>query len=170
MEKAATDVMEFIPGLRRYARALTGNSTEADDLVQESLCRALTRQKKGGKINNLKGYLFAILHNTHVDRAKESSRWNYNVPDEVLENLLYSPAPQPHVLALKDLGEALMQLPEEQRKTMLLVGYEGLSYKDTAVALDVPIGTVMSRLFRGRESLRQLTGRVTGATRLRKVH
>ncbi len=167
---ATTDstVLEHIPGLRRYARALAGNTAEADDLVQECLSRALARRDKAAEIRNLRAYLFTILHNAHIDRLTERRRWNYAVADEVLENLTARPAPQHGFLELHDLAEALERLPEEQRQAVLLVGYEGLAYKDAAEVLDVPIGTVMSRLSRGREALRRM---INGApmANLRKV-
>lgn len=161
MAKAETTVLEHIPGLRRYARALTGNTAEADDLVQECLSRALARCRRSEngsseEVRNLRAYLFTILHNAHVDRLNERRRWSYALPEEVLDNLMARPAPQDGQLALHDLAEALTRLPEEQRQAVLLVGYEGMTYKDAAAVLDVPIGTVMSRLSRGREALRRL--------------
>lgn len=158
--QADETVLEHIPALRRYARSLTGNTAEADDLVQESLSRALARRSKKGEeagaIRNLRAYLFTILHNAHVDRLGERRRWSYSLPAEVLENRLAQPAPQYSQLELSDLAEALQRLPEEQRQAVLLVGYEGMAYKDAAQVLDVPIGTVMSRLSRGREALRRM--------------
>lgn len=168
MAKAETSILEHIPGLRRYARSLAGDPAEADDLVQECLSRALARQRKSADIRNLKAYLFTILHNVHIDRLNERQRWSYNIPEEVLENRLARSAPQPDHLALRDLAEALERLPEEQRQTVLLVGYEGLSYKDAAAILGTPVGTVMSRLSRGREALRRLMNGAPMAN-LRKV-
>ena len=168
MAEAETSVLEYIPGLRRYARALAGDPAEADDLVQECLSRALARRQKSADIRNLKAYLFTILHNAHIDRLNERQRWSYSIPEEVLDNRLARPAPQPDRLALRDLAEALERLPEEQRQAVLLVGYEGLSYKDAAAVLGTPIGTVMSRLSRGREALRRLMNGAPMAN-LRKV-
>lgn len=154
--QADETVLEHIPALRRYARSLTGDMAEADDLVQESLSRALARRNKAGEIRNLRAYLFTILHNAHVDRLGERQRWSYNIPAEVLENRLARPAPQHSQMELNDLADALQRLPEEQRQAVLLVGYEGMAYKDAADVLAVPIGTVMSRLSRGREALRRM--------------
>lgn len=160
MAEADETVLEHIPALRRYARSLTGDAAEADDLVQESLSRALARRRKKGddmsEIRNLRAYLFTILHNAHVDRLSERRRWTYSLPEEVLENRLARPAPQHGHLELNELAEALQRLPEEQRQAVLLVGYEGMAYKDAAQVMDVPIGTVMSRLSRGREALRRM--------------
>lgn len=149
-------VLKHIPGLRRYARALTGSAAEADDLVQESLSRALARRDAAGEIRSLRAYLFTILHNAHIDRLNDRRRWAYSIPPEVLENRLAQPAPQHGQLELNDLVSALQRLPEEQRQAVLLVGYEGLSYRDAAAAMNVPVGTVMSRLSRGREALRRM--------------
>jgi RNA polymerase sigma-70 factor (ECF subfamily) len=154
--EADETVLEHMPALRRYARSLTGDTAEADDLVQESLSRALARRDRRGEIRNLRAYLFTILHNAHVDRLNERRRWTYSLPEEVLDNRLAQPAPQHGHLALGDLAAALQRLPEEQRQAVLLVGYEGMAYKDAAQVLDVPIGTVMSRLSRGREALRRM--------------
>jgi len=155
-----TTVLEHLPGLRRYARALTGNAAEADDLVQECLSRALARcrraDEEAGEIRNLRAYLFTILHNAHIDRLNERKRWNYALPEEAMDNLMARPAPQYGHLELHDLADALTRLPEEQRQAVLLVGYEGMTYKDAAAVMEVPIGTVMSRLSRGREALRRM--------------
>ena len=86
----------------------------------------------------------------------ERKRWNYSIPPEVLENQLPQPAPQHGHVELHDLAAALQRLPEEQRQAVLLVGYEGMAYKEAANTLDIPIGTVMSRLSRGREALRRM--------------
>lgn len=166
--KTDTTVLEHIPGLRRYARALAGSAADADDLVQECLSRALARRQQSSDIRNLRAYLFTILHNAHVDRLAERRRWSYAVPDEALENLTARPAPQHGLLELHDLAEALERLPEEQRQAVLLVGYEGLAYREAAEVLDVPIGTVMSRLSRGREALRRMMSGAPMAN-LRKV-
>ena len=156
MAQADDKVLEHIPGLQRYARALAGGAAEADDLVQETLTRVLARRHKSGEIRNLRAYLFTILHNAHIDRLNERKRWTYSIPDEVLENPLPQPAPQTSQIELRDLAKALQRLPEEQRQAVLLVGYEGMAYKEAAAALDIPIGTVMSRLSRGREALRRM--------------
>ena len=166
--KTDTTVLEHIPGLRRYARALAGSAADADDLVQECLSRALARRQQASDIRNLRAYLFTILHNAHVDRLAERRRWNYAVPDEALENLTARPAPQHGMLELHDLAEALERLPEEQRQAVLLVGSEGLAYREAAEVLDIPIGTVMSRLSRGREALRRMMNGAPMAN-LRKV-
>ena len=147
-----------IPSLRRYARALMGNSNEVEDLVQESLLRALERVRSWDSIKNLRAYLFSILHNVHVDRAARARRLGVPVPlDGVLPQLDSGPA-QIARLELDDVGRALDRLPAAQRRVLLLVGLDGASYRETAERLDLPVGTVMSRLARGREALRREMG------------
>lgn len=151
------ELVPHIAALRRYARALLGNAVEADDLVQECLIRALAQTRPWDQIRNARAYLFTILHNVHVDRRRSRSNTVTDMPlDHSLRQLSY-PAPQPRRLELNDLAAALKKLPEEQRKVILLVAVEGMSYAETAKVLGIPIGTVMSRLSRGRETLRQMT-------------
>ncbi len=146
----------YILSLRRYAMALVGNREDADDLVQECLARALARTVAWNQVRNVRAYLFTILHNLYVDRAGSRKKAGIVVPIETAEAQLSTPACQEQGLRLRDLERALRLLPEEFRQVVLLVGMEGMSYRDTATALDVPVGTVMSRLSRGRETLREL--------------
>jgi RNA polymerase sigma-70 factor (ECF subfamily) len=143
-----------IPRLRRYARALVGNETEADDLVQDALERALNRLHLWRGSGNPRRWLFTILHHLHVDRSRSLAR----APDlGDLDEALPDPASRPEDGVTRcEVSLALQRLPLEQRQTVLLVGLEGLSYAETAAVLGIPIGTVMSRLARGREKLRQI--------------
>lgn len=146
----------YILSLRRYAIALVGNREDADDLVQECLARALARTVAWNQVRNVRAYLFTILHNLYVDRAGSRKNAGIVVPIETAEAQLSTPACQEQALRLRDLERALRLLPEEFRQVVLLVGMEGMSYRDAATALGVPVGTVMSRLSRGRETLRDL--------------
>jgi RNA polymerase sigma-70 factor (ECF subfamily) len=146
----------YILSLRRYAMALVGNREDADDLVQECLARALARTVAWNQVRNVRAYLFTILHNLYVDRAGSRKNAGIVVPIETAEAQLSTPACQEQGLRLRDLERALRLLPEEFRQVVLLVGMEGMSYRDTATTLGVPVGTVMSRLSRGRETLREL--------------
>ncbi|GAB4469874.1 MAG: RNA polymerase sigma factor [Burkholderiaceae bacterium] len=157
----AEQLQAHIPRLRRYARALTGSREAADDLTQDTLERAwikrgLWREQAGRADGKLRAWLFAVMHNVFVNGVKRTRR---------LESLdeLSAAHPEPAAgasaetdAALSDLQAALRRLPDEQREVLLLVGLEQLSYAEAAQALDVPIGTVMSRLSRARERLRQL--------------
>jgi RNA polymerase sigma-70 factor (ECF subfamily) len=145
-----------VTALRRYANALEGNREEADDLVQECLARAIARTKAWSEIRNVRAYLFTILHNLHVDRISRGRTAGTSVPLEFVEHKLTAKPLQEEGLRIRDLERALRVLPDDYRKAVLLVGLEGMSYQEAATTLGVPIGTIMSRLSRGRETLRQL--------------
>jgi len=155
VDEFVDDLDEHIRSLRRYARALTGNSEDADDLVQESLRRALTYADTARRADNCRAYLFGILHNVRADHLARKAR-NREVPLEDHADGLSCPAAQHGVLEIHDMARALALLPDDQREVVLLVGLEGLSYREVAGVLGVPVGTVMSRLSRGREALRRI--------------
>jgi RNA polymerase sigma-70 factor, ECF subfamily len=161
-------IVAQIPHLRRYARALLGDRAMAEDLVQDCLERAWSRLHLWREGSNLRTWLFTIMHNLHANAARSASRRPTTVPlDEPVAVAPTRPA-QEDGLEVASIESALALLPDEQRQVVLLVGLEDMSYQEAAAALDVPIGTVMSRLHRGRERLRQLlTG--TGGTALRRV-
>jgi RNA polymerase sigma-70 factor (ECF subfamily) len=147
-----------IPRLRRYARALTRDSARADDLVQSCLVRALAKSHLWQPGTDLRAWLFTILHNQHVNDVRRSVREGVSIPVEDVAPMLTVGSTQGATLQLRDLDRALARLPEEQRQVLLLVGLEGMRYEEVAVVLDVPVGTVRSRLSRGREMLRRLMG------------
>ena len=144
-----------IPRLRRYARALTRDSTRADDLVQSCLVRALAKQHLWEPGTDLRAWLFTILHNQHVNDRRSALRESVcisgeaSVPIPAAPNAIAS-------LELRDLERAMTILPKEQRQVILLVGLEGMRYEEVARILDVPVGTVRSRLSRGRRMLRRI--------------
>lgn len=149
---------EQIPRLRRYARALTRNAPVADDLIQDCLMRAIVKQHLWQPGTDLRAWLFTILHNLHVNYVRQSSREGVSVEvEQVAPFLPVEPNAMPS-LDLRDLRAALNKLPIEQREAILLVGLEGMDYESTAKVLNVPIGTVRSRLSRGRGELRKLMG------------
>jgi RNA polymerase sigma-70 factor, ECF subfamily len=148
-----------IPGLRRFARALLrGDRERADDLVQDSLERALSRWHLRREDSGVRGWLYTILYNRFLSDAGRRKRFSvYDTLAEVGEDDLPGIEGGQHsALEHRDLLRAFAKLPEEQRSVLLLIGVEDLSYEEAARALGVPIGTVMSRLSRGRERLRQL--------------
>ena len=147
-------IVAEIPRLRRYARALTGDAARADDLVQDTIERALSRWSLWRSGTNLRAWMFAIMHNLFVNQIKSAQRIEY-VGDDPLPDLA-SRATQSDALEVRDLAGALQKLSPEQREVLLLVGLEELSYEQAAKALGIPIGTVMSRLSRARERLRAL--------------
>jgi RNA polymerase sigma-70 factor (ECF subfamily) len=146
-----------IPRLRRYARALTRDVSRADDLVQNCLTRALAKQHLWQPGTNLRAWLFTIQHHQHVNDVRRSIREGSHVMlDEARELTVQSNAIP--ALQLRDLAVALGKLQPEQRQVILLVGLEGMPYDEVASVLNVPVGTVRSRLSRGRDQLRRLMG------------
>jgi RNA polymerase sigma-70 factor (ECF subfamily) len=157
-----------IPRLRRYARALTGDRNAADDLVQDTLERALSRYHLWRRGSDLRAWLFTIMHNIHVNQTRSRSRHRLEALDtETGAEALR--AADPDWLALRDLAGALARIPEEQRTVLLLVGLEQFTYDEAARVLDIPIGTVMSRLSRARERLRLLINGDGNVTALKVV-
>jgi RNA polymerase sigma-70 factor, ECF subfamily len=147
-----------IPRLRRYARALTRDAARADDLVQSSLVRAITKQHLWQPGTDLRAWLFTILHNLHVNEVRRGMREGVVVPVEDVVSALTVDANAGASLQLRDLERAIARLPYEQRQVILLAGLEGMRYEEVATILGIPIGTVRSRLSRGRETLRVLMG------------
>lgn len=168
MPDVSAQIVACIPGLRRYARGLTGNRESADDLVQDTLERAWTRIAFWERRGELRAWLFSILHNLFVDRVRSvRSSPVEELPEE--ESVVPVRATQTDMLEVRDLDQALLKLPPEQREVLLLVAVEQMTYEQAARVLDVPAGTVMSRLSRARERLRAvLEGRVP-VSRLKAV-
>jgi RNA polymerase sigma-70 factor, ECF subfamily len=150
------EITTHVAALRRYALVLVGDPHEADDLVQEALARVLSHMRAWRPVRDLRAYLFTTMHNVFIDTTRKRHKRSDHVPIEDVLGTLSSPATQPRRLEFRDLLQGLAALPEQQREVVLLVGLEGMSYVEAARILDVPIGTVMSRLSRGREALRQL--------------
>lgn len=148
-------IEEQIPRLRRYARALTGNRDSADDLVQDTLERALGRSALFRPGGNARAWLFTIMHNLFVNHVRSAANRNTVAYDDAAREPVIEDG-APDGLALRDIERALGLLPNDQREVVLLVGLEELSYAETARIIGVPVGTVMSRLSRGRERLRAL--------------
>jgi RNA polymerase sigma-70 factor (ECF subfamily) len=147
-----------IPRLRRYSRALTRNEVAADDLVQDCLVRALAKAHLWQEGTDLRAWLFTILHNQYVNQVRRAVREGTHVEVSDLEPSLSRRPTQGSALDLRDLDRALAKLPEEQRAVILLVGLEGMAYEAAAAVVGVPVGTIRSRLSRGREALRHLMG------------
>ncbi len=145
-----------IPRLRRYARALTRDAARADDLVQSCLVRAIAKEHLWQPGTDLRAWLFTILHNQNVNEVRRSVREGLSVAVEDVAPVLTIAPNAGAALELRDLKRAINALPEEQRQIILLVGLEGMRYEEVAVVLNIPIGTVRSRLSRGRETLRRL--------------
>ncbi|WP_426235287.1 sigma-70 family RNA polymerase sigma factor [Pseudomonas sp. TWP3-2] len=155
MSEIDEQLREIIPGMRRFALSLTRNSSSADDLVQASLERALSSWAGKRADGDLRAWLFSILYRQFLDAHRRSRRYA-----RMLEFLTgrddAEPSAERTVIAQSTL-QAFDRLPTEQRALLLMVSVEGLTYKEVAEILDVPTGTVMSRLSRARQALRQLS-------------
>lgn len=148
-------IAEQIPRLRRYARALLHNPQSADDLVQDTLERAWAKRDLWRQGSDLRAWLFTIMHNIFVNQfhrraaAPPMSEFENSAP-------AIAAATADEAIVMRDLSNALAQLSPDLREVVFLVGVEQLSYQEVAQLLGTPIGTVMSRLSRGRERLRLL--------------
>ena len=159
MPADAALIEAHIPGLRRFASALLrGDRERADDLVQDCLERALSRWHLRRPEGDLRGWLYTILYNRFLsEQQRQKRRGAHDELTEAIEaELPQIGGGQDEALQHRDLLRAFSALPEEQRSVLLLVGVEALSYDAASRVLGVPIGTVMSRLSRGRERLRQI--------------
>lgn len=158
MSGPLSDMEACIPALRRYASALLSSRQDADDLVHDCLVRALERLHTRREDVAIRVWLFAIMHNLFISQLRKAKVRRVEPLDEGSGAELGVRATQEDRLQWRDLLRGLDSLPGEQRTIVLLVSVENLSYAEVARVLGIPIGTVMSRLARGRERLRQLTG------------
>ncbi len=149
-------IEQEIPYLRRYARALLRNSAGADDLIQSCLARALAKQHLWQPGTNLRSWLFTILHNQRISELRRAAREERALATARLPPAMPIGGDPGAWSQLLDLDRAIGQLPEAQRAVVLLVGLEGVPYDEAAEILDVPLGTVRSRLARARETLRRV--------------
>lgn len=150
-------IVEHIPGLRRYARALTADPWAADDLVQDTLERACSRWRLWLAGSDLRAWLFSVMHNLFISEVRQLQRradWGRTVELDAVAHELQAPAAGQG--SMIDLQRCLMQLPLNQRTVLLLVTVEEMSYAEVAKVTGVPVGTVMSRLSRARERMREL--------------
>ncbi len=162
----AKRLVELIPRLRRYARALVGDRATADDLVQDTLERAWAKLHLYRRGTDLRAWLFTVMHNVHVNRVR-AARVTDPLEDEMPE-LAQRPA-QGDALLVRDLDRAIGRLPADQRSVLLLVTLEEMSYEEVARTLGIPIGTVMSRLSRARDKLRAMMMGQSATAKLKVV-
>jgi RNA polymerase sigma-70 factor (ECF subfamily) len=166
------ELVAAIPRLRRYARVLTGDATRADDLVQDTLARAWEKRRLWRTGSDLRAWLFTIMHNVHVNQLALARRDAANVsidadPGNAAWQLPVR-ATQLDRIELLELAQQIGRLSSDQREVLLLAAVEELRYDEIASILSVPIGTVMSRLSRARDKLRQLLAEPTSALRVVK--
>lgn len=154
-EELRDGIIATLPRLRRFARSLTREPQDADDLVQITVERALGRADQFRMGSHLAGWLFGILRNAWIDECRSRQRREPSRMSEELAESVGDPAAdsQAELVCVQD---ALLQLPEEQRLAVSLVLIEGFSYKEAAEIMSVPIGTLTSRLSRGREALQEM--------------
>lgn len=168
-------VEPLIPSLRRYARSLLRDQSAADDLVQDCLERVISRWHQRRTDGNARTWVFTVLHNLAINRLKQTARRGVHVTVDDVDEAAFATAPaQEHRLHHGAVLDALSRLPEDQRSVLLLVSVEELSYAETASVLDIPIGTVMSRLSRARHRFAQILEEgpdrlATAGTVLRRV-
>jgi RNA polymerase sigma-70 factor (ECF subfamily) len=154
-----------LPSLRRYAVALVGNATLADDLVQDAIERAIRRSEQLRDLARLPGWLRRIVHNLYVDEIRRGrGRGTEQDITELADDLSLSVAAYDG-MAIREFSKALDALSVEHRQILLLVGLEEMNYREIAEELDIPMGTVMSRLARARERLRSLLQSETASER-----
>lgn len=148
------ELVALLPRLRRFGRAITRHREDADDLVQVAVVRALTRREQWEPGTRLLSWMFRIMNNAWIDEVRSRKRRDHLLSSEDLENVASASAEQ-HIESL-EVRKAMERLNEDQRMVVGLVLVEGLSYKEAAQVLDIPIGTLTSRLARARDQLQAL--------------
>lgn len=151
------EITQSVPALRRYANALTHDREAADDLVQDCLERAIRKRALWRPDGPLRPWLYRVLVNVWRNNLRSRSRRPSQVPlDDVAEQLFVPPAQNGRV-ALAEMARAIGKLSAEHREALLLVVVEGFSYAQAASVLEIPLGTLMSRLGRARSALARMT-------------
>lgn len=159
-ESIREELMALLPRLRRFALGLTGSRDQADDLVQNACERALKNLHKYQVDTRFDSWIFRITKNIWIDtwRTRKAQGLSVELETAEYETKGYNEKDQENRHTLAVVARAMQALPEDQRVVLTLVSVEGLSYKEAAAVLDVPAGTVMSRLARARRRLFELLG------------
>ncbi len=154
------ELVELLPRLRRFARGLAGHAADADDLCQAAIERALKSQGQWQPGTRLDSWMYRITRNLWIDERRAAGRRGAHAPiDDSVTQIAGDGAAEVEAGTLRgDVGGAMARLPDEQREVVMLVLVEGYAYREAADILEVPIGTVTSRLARGRETLMHLLG------------
>lgn len=151
-------LLELLPRLRRFAIGLAGHPADGDDLCQMTIERALSRRDQWQEGTRLDSWAYRIMRNIWIDENRARKRRGQTFVDEEAGFLVGTEGAQEANVALGDIDRAMARLPEEQREAVLLVMVEGYSYKEAAEIVDCPVGTLNSRLVRGRDALMALLG------------
>ncbi|NNC71405.1 MAG: sigma-70 family RNA polymerase sigma factor [Sphingomonadaceae bacterium] len=149
------ELAEVIPHLRAFGRSLSGNRDTADDLVQETLLKAWAARERFQAGTNMRAWTFIILRNLFLSQMRRA-RFKGDWDDHTADKLLAAPANQDRHVELGDMQRALMELPEPQREALILVGAGGFAYDEAAEICGCAVGTIKSRVARGRAALEQL--------------
>jgi RNA polymerase sigma-70 factor, ECF subfamily len=157
------DLVTLLPPLRAFARTLCGDPTLADDLVQESLLKAWASRDRFEPGTNLRAWVFTILRNIFYSGRRNGRREILDADGMYADTLSVSPE-HDSTLALHDMNAALQKLPDEQREALLLVCASGVSCEEAAEICGCPVGTIKSRMARGRDRLVELLGSGTSRT------
>ncbi|TXN43303.1 sigma-70 family RNA polymerase sigma factor [Methylobacterium sp. WL18] len=158
------DIVDLLVPLRRYARSLTRDALRADDLVHDTLVRALEMQGSLRPNTNLRTWMMTVLHNAFIDEQRRRQVEARHADALVRMSEDMAPPAQEGRVRLAQIRQAFLTLPEEQRAALHLVTLEGMAYADAAAVLGIPIGTLMSRLGRGRAALRAFEDGARGTT------
>ena len=137
MNQVYAEIEGFVPQLRRYALALCHNPTAADDLVQESVARALTKSDLFNTGTNLRAWLFTIMHNVHISNGRRQKYIGMPIDPDIVAAKLSTQPTQEAPLVMKALNKALQVIPDTQRVAVILAGVEGMSYEEISVQLNV---------------------------------
>jgi RNA polymerase sigma factor (sigma-70 family) len=155
LDIAREQIVALLPRLRRFARTLAGNAHDADDLVQIAVERALAKYAQLQDGSSIAGWMFGITKNAWIDEVRARTRREQLATDADETMRIADLGAEGHVEVIA-IEEALLRLPDEQRLVVALVLIEGLSYKEAAEVLGIPIGTLTSRLARARTTLQEL--------------
>jgi RNA polymerase sigma-70 factor (ECF subfamily) len=158
-----------IPHLRRYALALLRDPHAADDLVQDCLERALRKRHLWRQGGSLRSWLFRILYTVFLNTRKTQGRDQQTLPLDAIEFTLAASPNQDAYVECREIAKALAQLPEPQYAAIILIALEGFSYDEAAWIQGIPIGTLRSRLYRGREALRTMAATTGHHGRVRRI-
>lgn len=169
MDEVKWLIAREIPRLRRYAAVLADSPEAADDLVQDCLERAIRKRGQWKREGSIRSWLYRILYTVFLNQSGHRRRLRDQVPIDDMAVPAAEPARQEQQVMCNDIAEAMQRLPADQRAAIALTALEGLSYDEAARALRVPIGTLRSRLFRGRERLNALAPQRPAVPLLRRV-